>query len=66
MITGTGHPVGPIQLLDLAGLDNYCNLADNLYAALKDKKLIVPDSMRKLVKEGHFGKKTGKGFYDWS
>ncbi len=66
MITGTGHPVGPIQLLDLAGLDNYCNLADNLYAALKDKKLIVPDSMRKLVKEGHFGRKTGKGFYDWS
>lgn len=66
MKTGAGHPVGPIQLLDLAGLDNYCNLADNLYQALKDEKLIVPESMRKLVKEGHFGRKTGKGFYDWS
>jgi len=66
MMTGTGHPVGPLQLLDLAGLDNYCNLADTLYEALKDKKLIVPDFMRQLVKEGHFGRKTGKGFYDWS
>ncbi|MBW2345751.1 MAG: 3-hydroxyacyl-CoA dehydrogenase family protein [Deltaproteobacteria bacterium] len=66
MKTGTGHPVGPIELLDLAGLDNYCNLADNLHGALKDKKLIVPDSMRQLVKEGHFGRKTGKGFYDWN
>ena len=66
MKTGTGHAVGPIQLLDLAGLDNYCNLADNLYAALKDEKLIVPETMRNLVKEGHYGRKTGKGFYDWS
>ncbi len=66
MKTGAGHSVGPIQLLDLAGLDNYCNLADNLYEALKDEKLIVPLSMRKLVQEGHFGRKTGKGFYDWS
>ncbi len=65
MRTGAGHAVGPIQLLDLAGLDNYCNLADNLYEALKDEKLIVPQSMRKLVQEGHFGRKTGKGFYDW-
>lgn len=66
MRTGAGHAVGPIQLLDLAGLDNYCNLADNLYEALKDEKLIVPQSMRRLVREGHFGRKTGKGFYDWS
>ena len=65
MKTGAGHAIGPIQLLDLAGLDNYCNLADNLYEALKDDKLIVPDSMRKLVKEGHYGRKTGKGFYEW-
>lgn len=66
MRTGAGHSVGPIQLLDLAGLDNYCNLADNLYEALGDEKLVVPQSMRKLVQEGHFGRKTGKGFYDWS
>lgn len=66
MKTGAGHSLGPIQLLDLAGLDNYCNLADNLYEALKDEKLIVPQSMRKLVQGGHFGRKTGKGFYDWS
>jgi 3-hydroxybutyryl-CoA dehydrogenase len=66
MRTGAGHSVGPIQLLDLAGLDNYCNLADNLYEALGDEKLRVPRSMRKLVEEGHFGRKTGKGFYDWS
>lgn len=66
MRTGAGHAVGPMQLIDLAGLDNYCMLADHLYEALKDEKLIVPQSMRKLVEEGHFGRKTGKGFYDWT
>ena len=66
MRMGAGHAVGPLQLLDLAGLDNYCNLADNLYEALNDEKLIVPESMRNLVKEGNYGRKTGKGFYDWS
>jgi len=66
MRLGTGHPVGPIQLLDLAGLKNYCDLADNLYKMLNDKSYIVPDTMRKLVKEGNLGRKTGKGFYDWT
>lgn len=65
MRLGTGHPVGPIELLDLAGLKNYCDLADNLYKMLNNKSYIVPDSMRELVKQGNLGRKTGKGFYDW-
>ena len=65
MKLGAGHALGPIELLDLAGLENYCNLADHLYEALKDKSYLVPDSMRQLVKEGHLGRKTKKGFYEW-
>jgi 3-hydroxybutyryl-CoA dehydrogenase len=61
MKLGCGYPLGPLELLDLIGLDVICDVADSLYAETKDPANVVPNNLRRLVEAGYLGRKTGRG-----
>lgn len=62
---GLNHPMGPLALADLIGLDIVVEMADAMHKALKEDRYIVPTILRKLVAEGKLGRKSGKGFYEY-
>ena len=62
---GLGHPMGPLTLLDLVGIDTAYAISDVLYQQFKDPIYSAPNLMAQMVQAGHFGRKTGKGFYDY-
>ncbi|MCC6465828.1 MAG: 3-hydroxyacyl-CoA dehydrogenase family protein [Planctomycetes bacterium] len=62
---GYAHPMGPLKLTDLVGLDVRLNIADYLCAELKSDVFRAPELMRRMVAEGKLGKKSGQGFYKW-
>jgi len=66
MELGYNHPMGPLKLTDLVGLDVRLNIAEYLHRELGSETFRPPDVLRRMVKEGKLGKKTGEGFYDWS
>ena len=66
MELGYRHPMGPLRLTDLVGLDVRMAIADYLNEALDSPASQVPLLMRDMVAKGHLGKKAGKGFYDWT
>lgn len=66
MKLGTGYPMGPFTLLDMAGLDTMVNAFNHTYSVYKDKKYAPPIIMEKMVQLGYLGRKSGKGFYDYS
>jgi 3-hydroxybutyryl-CoA dehydrogenase len=63
---GLNHPMGPLELADFAGLDTLYNIAVAVYEEFKDPQFAPPILLKKMVKAGWFGRKTGKGFYDYS
>jgi 3-hydroxybutyryl-CoA dehydrogenase len=63
---GLGHPMGPFELLDLIGLDTMMAVADTLYEEFKDPDVAPPALARRMVQAGFLGRKTGRGFYDYS
>jgi 3-hydroxybutyryl-CoA dehydrogenase len=65
MELGYNHPMGPLRLTDLVGLDVRLNIAEYLHGALKSETFRPPEILRRLVKEGKLGKKSGEGFYKW-
>lgn len=65
MKLGYRHPMGPLELTDLVGLDVRMHIASYLQTALDDRRFAVPELMRRMVHEGKLGKKTGQGFYLW-
>lgn len=65
MELGYRHPMGPLRLTDLVGLDVRMAIADYLNDKLDSPAFVVPDLMRKMVADGKLGKKSGEGFYTW-
>ena len=65
MELGYNHPMGPLKLTDLVGLDVRLNIAEYLYRELGSESFRPPEILRRMVAEGTLGKKTGKGFYSW-
>ncbi len=65
MKLGAGLPMGPLSLLDMIGLDVHLSKMETLYSKLKDERYRTPEIIKKMVKEGRLGRKTGKGFYDY-
>jgi 3-hydroxybutyryl-CoA dehydrogenase len=63
---GLNHPMGPLTLLDLVGLDTTLFIADAMFEELKDPRYAAPPLLRRMVLAGHLGRKSGKGFYDYS
>ena len=66
MELGYNHPMGPLKLTDLVGLDVRLNIAEYLHRELGSETFRPPDVLRQLVSEGKLGKKSGQGFYDWT
>ena len=66
MELGYHHPMGPLKLTDLVGLDVRLAIADYLYRTLEEPQFEPPRILRDKVAKGELGKKTGKGFYSWS
>jgi len=62
---GLNHPMGPLTLADLAGLDTILFVLDAIYAETRSPKFVAPVLLRKMVTAGLLGRKTGKGFYDY-
>ena len=65
MELGYGHPMGPLKVTDLVGLDVRCAIAEHLKNELGDEHYAPPEILKQKVKAGDLGKKTGKGFYEW-
>ena len=65
MVLGYGHPMGPLKLTDLVGLDVRLAIADYLRTELDLAGFEAPELMRKMVADGKLGKKSGQGFYSW-
>lgn len=62
---GLNHPMGPLTLLDFVGLDTTLYIADYMFEEFKDSKYRAPALLRKMVRAGNLGRKSGKGFYDY-
>ena len=65
MELGYNHPVGPLRLGDIVGLDVRLAIADHLHATLGSESFRAPALLRRMVAEGKLGKKSGEGFYRW-
>lgn len=65
MELGYNHPMGPLRLTDLVGLDVRLSIAEYLYATLESENFRPPEILKQMVAEGKLGKKTGEGFYNW-
>jgi 3-hydroxybutyryl-CoA dehydrogenase len=62
---GLNHPMGPLRLADLIGLDTCLHIADVLYEEFRDPKFAPPPLLRRMVSAGQLGRKSGRGFYEY-
>jgi 3-hydroxybutyryl-CoA dehydrogenase len=66
MRLGCGHPMGPLALCDLIGLDVLYSVCDSLFEEFKRPEYAPPPLLKRLVIAGHHGRKSGRGFYDYT
>jgi 3-hydroxybutyryl-CoA dehydrogenase len=66
MKLGCGHPMGPLTLLDFVGLDTTFYIANIMFDEFREQRFAPPPLLKRMVLAGHHGKKSGKGFYDYS
>jgi 3-hydroxybutyryl-CoA dehydrogenase len=66
MQLGAGHPMGPFTLLDFVGLDTVYKIAEIMFAEYRDSRYAPPPLLKRMVLAGMLGRKSGKGFYDYS
>lgn len=66
MQLGAGHPMGPFTLLDFVGLDTAYKIAEIMFEEYRDRRYAPPPLLKRMVLAGMLGKKSGKGFYDYS
>jgi 3-hydroxybutyryl-CoA dehydrogenase len=66
MRLGCGYPMGPLFLADYVGLDTTCSICDIMFDEFKEPRFAAPPLLRRMVLAGLHGRKTGRGFYDWS
>ena len=66
MQLGAGHPMGPFTLLDFVGLDTVYKISEIMFAEYRDRRYAPPPLLRRMVLAGMLGRKSGKGFYDYS
>jgi len=66
MQLGAGHPMGPFTLLDFVGLDTVQKISEIMFAEYREKRYAPPPLLNRMVMAGMFGRKSGRGFYDYS
>ena len=66
MVLGTGHPMGPFTLLDFVGLDTTYKIAEIMFDEYRDARYAPTPLLKRMVLTGMHGRKSGKGFYDYS
>jgi len=66
MKLGCGHPMGPLTLLDFVGLDTTYHIANIMFDEFREKRFAPPPLLKRMVQAGLYGRKTGRGFYDYS
>jgi 3-hydroxybutyryl-CoA dehydrogenase len=66
MVEGCNHPMGPLHLADLIGLDTTMAVAESLYTEFKEPLYAPPPLLSRMVEAGLLGRKAGRGFYDYS
>lgn len=66
MQLGAGHPMGPFTLLDFVGLDTCYSIAEIMFGEYREKRYAPPPLLKRMVLAGMYGRKSGKGFYDYS
>lgn len=66
MQLGTGYPMGPFVLSDFVGLDTLDKIGDIMFNEYREKRYASPPLLKRMVSLGYYGRKTGKGFYDYS
>ena len=65
MELGCGHPMGPLRLLDFVGLDTTYAIAEIMFGEFREKRFAPPPLLKRMVLAGRYGKKSGRGFYEY-
>ena len=66
MKAGANHPMGPLLLSDFVGLDTLKSIGDIMFDEYRERRFAAPPTLRKMVSAGYYGRKSGRGFYDYS
>jgi 3-hydroxybutyryl-CoA dehydrogenase len=66
MTLGCGYPMGPFVLCDFVGIDTLYKISEIMFDEYREERYAPPPLLRRIVAMGRYGRKTGKGFYDWS
>ena len=66
MVLGTGYPMGPFTLCDFVGIDTLYRIAEIMFEEYREARFAPPPLLKRMVTMGYLGRKTKKGFYDYS